>query len=77
MVKLAKRYRGYGWENNKGYGTAEHASGIERHGVCAHHRRSFAPIQRILAESAGLAPREDLVPSRALRTRADFADIGG
>ncbi|ODR95303.1 hypothetical protein AUC70_03840 [Methyloceanibacter stevinii] len=50
MVKLAKRYRGYGWENNKGYGTPEHASGIERHGVCPHHRRSFAPIQRILAE---------------------------
>ena len=49
MVKLAKRYRGYGWEKNKGYGTAEHASGIERHGLCPHHRRSFAPIRRILA----------------------------
>lgn len=49
MVRLAKRYRGYGWENNKGYGTPEHASGIERHGLCPHHRRSFAPIQRVLA----------------------------
>ncbi|WP_108681441.1 ribonuclease HII [Methyloceanibacter sp. wino2] len=55
MVKLAKRYRGYGWENNKGYGTPEHASGIERHGVCPHHRRSFAPIQRILATRADFA----------------------
>ena len=51
MVRLAERYCGYGWENNKGYGTAEHASGIERHGVCAHHRRSFAPIRRVLARS--------------------------
>ena len=55
MVKLAKRYRGYGWESNKGYGTAEHASGIERHGLCPHHRRSFAPIQRLLAGRASLA----------------------
>lgn len=55
MVKLARRYRGYGWENNKGYGTPEHASGIERHGVCPHHRRSFAPIQRILATRADFA----------------------
>jgi len=78
MVKLAKRYRGYGWENNKGYGTPEHASGIERHGLCAHHRRSFAPIQRILAESAETTSSEDLAPpSGALRTCADFADFGG
>ena len=56
MVRLAKRYSGYGWENNKGYGTAEHASGIERHGVCAHHRRSFAPIRRVLARSGETVP---------------------
>lgn len=48
MVKLAKRYRGYGWENNKGYGTPEHARAVEKHGVCTHHRRSFAPIERAL-----------------------------
>ncbi len=48
MVKLAKRYRGYGWENNKGYGTPEHARGVQKHGVCTHHRRSFAPVQRAL-----------------------------
>jgi len=57
MVRLSKRYRGYGWENNKGYGTPEHASGIEKHGICPHHRRSFAPIQRILAlQSEGALP---------------------
>lgn len=48
MVNLAKRYRGYGWENNKGYGTPEHARAVQRHGVCTHHRRSFAPIERAL-----------------------------
>ena len=26
MVKLSRRYRRYGWESNKGYGTPEHAA---------------------------------------------------
>jgi ribonuclease HII len=55
MVKLSRRYRHYGWENNKGYGTPEHARALEKHGVCTHHRRSFSPIERALrlAESRG------------------------
>jgi ribonuclease HII len=48
MVKLAKRYRRYGWESNKGYGTREHALAIKKHGVCVHHRRSFSPIEEAL-----------------------------
>lgn len=55
MVKLSRRYRRYGWENNKGYGTPEHARALEKHGVCTHHRRSFRPIERALrlAEARG------------------------
>ncbi|ODS03134.1 hypothetical protein AUC71_11405 [Methyloceanibacter marginalis] len=59
MVKLAKRYRRYGWESNKGYGTPEHARAVQKHGVCTHHRRSFAPIQRamrILAKRGEFEP---------------------
>jgi len=48
MVKLARRYRRYGWESNKGYGTPEHAQAIKKHGVCPHHRRSFSPIEQAL-----------------------------
>jgi ribonuclease HII len=48
MVKLARRYRRYGWESNKGYGTPEHAQAIRQHGVCTHHRRSFSPIELAL-----------------------------
>lgn len=48
MVKLARRYRRYGWESNKGYGTSEHARAIKKHGVCTHHRRSFSPIEEAL-----------------------------
>jgi ribonuclease HII len=62
MVKLARRYRRYGWESNKGYGTREHALAIQKHGVCTHHRRSFSPIERalnLLTEPGGAIESED------------------
>ncbi|MEJ8847398.1 ribonuclease HII [Variovorax rhizosphaerae] len=34
----------YGFANHKGYGTPEHMEALERHGACAHHRRSFSPV---------------------------------
>lgn len=61
MVKLAKRYRRYGWESNKGYGTPEHARAVQKHGVCTHHRRSFAPIERAMRILAKRAEAEAIV----------------
>lgn len=34
----------YGWERNKGYGTAEHREAIMVHGVTPLHRRSFKGV---------------------------------
>jgi ribonuclease HII len=48
MRALHDEHPGYGWIKNKGYGTPEHYAGLERHGPCRHHRRSFAPIHNIL-----------------------------
>lgn len=48
MAELAQCHPGYGWERNKGYGTAEHRHALERIGVTPHHRRSFAPVARLL-----------------------------
>ena len=48
MRGLAQEFPGYRWENNKGYGTREHADAIVRLGVTPHHRRSFAPIRLVL-----------------------------
>ena len=31
----------YGWDKNKGYGTALHRAAIEAHGLCFEHRKSF------------------------------------
>ena len=41
MVEFAKTYPDYGFEKNKGYGTAEHIKGIKEKGLCPIHRRSF------------------------------------
>src|ERR1700722_7999184 len=49
MTLLHHDHPGYNWCNNKGYGTPEHYSGLKRHGVTVHHRRSFAPIRQILS----------------------------
>jgi len=50
MVKMAKTYTGYGWERNAGYGTQEHKVALERLGVTEHHRKSYAPIIKILSK---------------------------
>lgn len=41
MDEYDKLYPDYGFARNKGYGTAEHISGIIRAGICPIHRRSF------------------------------------
>ena len=41
MEEYAKTYPAYGFERNKGYGTAEHIRAIKEHGICPIHRRTF------------------------------------
>ncbi|MEO8415118.1 MAG: ribonuclease HII [Ginsengibacter sp.] len=41
MIGLHEKFAMYSWHNNKGYGTREHRSAIEVHGLCRYHRRSF------------------------------------
>ncbi|HET7657841.1 MAG TPA: ribonuclease HII [Bacillales bacterium] len=48
MKKLAERHPYYGFSRNFGYGTAEHLKGLEQHGVCDQHRRSFAPVKNLI-----------------------------
>ncbi|MBF0563307.1 MAG: ribonuclease HII [Alphaproteobacteria bacterium] len=48
MTDLAQAFPGYGWERNKGYGTALHGAALERLGVTPHHRRSFEPVAACL-----------------------------
>jgi ribonuclease HII len=48
MHKLARRFPGYGWETNVGYGTPGHLEALRRLGLTPLHRRSYAPVQAVL-----------------------------
>jgi ribonuclease HII len=49
MLNLSKEYSNYLWESNSGYGTKKHIEAIRLHGITKHHRKSFAPIHKILS----------------------------
>ncbi len=44
MRDYAVQHPNYGWERNKGYGTAEHLAALRHHGPSPLHRQSFAPV---------------------------------
>ena len=49
MDLLDARFPGYGFLRHRGYPTPEHFEALERLGPCPEHRRSFAPVRRLLA----------------------------
>lgn len=48
MKHLDCRYPQYGFAKHKGYPTRRHLASLSEYGVCPQHRRSFAPVRRIL-----------------------------
>jgi ribonuclease HII len=48
MCAAAQQHPHYGWEKNKGYGTAEHMAALQAHGPTPLHRKSFAPVAQLL-----------------------------
>ncbi|HXE22120.1 MAG TPA: ribonuclease HII [Rhodoferax sp.] len=42
------QYPQYGFAGHKGYGTAAHMAALAAHGACPQHRKSFAPVARVL-----------------------------
>jgi ribonuclease HII len=49
MLALHSRHPQYGFDRHKGYPTTDHVAALREHGVCAAHRRSFAPVRVLLA----------------------------
>ncbi|MBE0614166.1 MAG: ribonuclease HII [Burkholderiales bacterium] len=49
MLRLHLLYPHYGLDRHKGYPTAAHLAALQIHGACDIHRRSYAPIRRLLA----------------------------
>jgi ribonuclease HII len=48
MQHLDNQHPGYGFATHKGYPTADHLAALQRLGPCEQHRRSFAPVRRLL-----------------------------
>ncbi len=46
--ELHRLHPEYGFDGHKGYPTPEHLAALKAHGVCPHHRRSFAPVRALL-----------------------------
>jgi ribonuclease HII len=48
MIELDRSYPGYGLARHKGYTCRMHLEALQRLGVSAIHRRSYAPVRRLL-----------------------------
>lgn len=48
MVRLDALYPQYAFAQHKGYPTAQHLQLLAEHGVSAVHRRSYAPVRKLL-----------------------------
>ena len=47
ITSLGKKFEGYYWHKNYGYGTKQHLKAIKTLGVTSHHRKNFSPINKI------------------------------
>ena len=46
ITNLGKKFIGYYWDQNYGYGTKQHLKAIKQLGITKHHRRTFAPVSK-------------------------------
>ena len=46
ISNLGKKFRGYYWDRNYGYGTKQHLKAIKNLGITSHHRKTFSPINK-------------------------------
>ena len=52
LLRLHGQYPQYGFDQHKGYGTALHMARLREHGPCPEHRRSFAPVRKLLVQES-------------------------
>ena len=48
MQELAEEFPVYGFAKHKGYGTQAHMEALREYGPCREHRRSFAPVAKLI-----------------------------
>jgi len=47
ITNLGKKFKGYYWNKNYGYGTKQHLKAIKKLGITSHHRKTFSPINKL------------------------------
>ncbi len=46
ITNLGKKFDGYFWDQNLGYGTKQHLKAIKNLGITSQHRKTFSPINK-------------------------------
>ena len=60
MTRLSQRYPHYIWDQNSGYTTRAHVTGLASYGITPHHRKSFCRISDLLLELQHQTELDDL-----------------
>ena len=47
ITNLGKKFKGYHWHKNCGYGTKQHLQAIKNLGITSQHRKTFSPINKM------------------------------
>ena len=47
ITSLGKKFKGYYWDQNYGYGTKQHLKALKNLGITCHHRKTFSPINKL------------------------------
>ena len=47
VTNLGKKFKGYYWDQNCGYGTKQHLKAIKNLGITSQHRKTFSPINKV------------------------------
>ena len=47
ITKIGKKFKGYYWDQNYGYGTKQHLKAIKSLGITSQHRKTFSPINKM------------------------------
>jgi ribonuclease HII len=47
ITNLGKKFKGYYWDQNSGYGTKQHLKAIKNLGITNQHRKNFSPINKV------------------------------
>ena len=49
ISRISKKFKGYCWDKNYGYGTKKHLIAIKKLGITIHHRKKFKPAHNMLS----------------------------